>query len=268
LGGGTGTTGGTGTSGNSSTSISGTIVNSQTGAPVTGTVAVALEGADPSDFAIMAQTTADAQGHFRFDNVQPSPRGWGWTIGVSAKSSDGTLFTPTLLVSHNQVNGSSGDAIEPGTDVGVITLIASPTGTVRGSISSQDSAGGPQSVDVSIDPLHVFVLDREFSVPWINGAPKVTTQAGGPGCGTQTGACATFTITLPTANASVALYDHTGNQFHTNGTGESYSAVFSASSTITGAADCNPSSIEREFGGFGPSRELGPIEAQFQSCTP
>jgi hypothetical protein len=165
-------------------------------------------------------------------------------------------------------NGSTGDAIEPGTDVGLITLIASPTGTVRGNISSQDAVGGPQSVNVSIDPVHVFVLDRHFGVPWINGAPKVTTHAGDPGCGTQTDACATFAFALPTANASVAIYDHTGNQFHTNGTGESYSAVFNASSTITGAADCNPASITKFFGGFGSSQELGPIEVQFQSCTP
>jgi hypothetical protein len=236
---------------------------------VSGTVAVALEGAPLSDFVIMAQTTADAQGHFRFDNVQPSPQGWGWTIAVSARSSDGTLFTPTLLVSHNVANGSTGDAIEPGTDVGVITLVASPTGTIRGNVFSQDPAGGPQSVNVSIDPMRVFVLDRHFSVPWIDGAPTFTTHAGDPGCGTQTDACSTFTITLPTANASVAIYDHTGNQFHTNGTGESYSAAFNASSTTNGAADCNPSSIQQHFGGFGSSREIVPTsQPHFQSCAP
>ena len=264
-GGGSGTT----TSGNSSTAISGTIVNSQTGVPVSGTVAVALEGAPLSDFVIMAQTTADAQGHFRFDDVQPSPRGWGWTIGVSARSSDGTLFTPTLLVSHNVANGSTGDAIEPGTDVGTITVVPSPTGTIRGSVFSQSSEGAPQSINVSVDPMRVFVLDRHFSVPWIDGAPKFTTHNGDPACGTQTDACSSFTITLPTANAWIAIYDQTGNQFHTNTTGESYSATFNASSTATGAQDCNPSSLEQFFGGFGSTSEIvANSQPHFQSCAP
>jgi hypothetical protein len=236
---------------------------------VNGTVAVALEGAPLSDFTIMAQTTADAQGHFRFDNVQPSPKGWGWTIGVSARSADGTLFAPALLVSHNVANGSTGDAIEPGTDAGTITLIASPTGTIRSSIFSQNPAGLPQSVKVSIDPMRVFVLDRHFSVPWIDGAPAFTTHDGDPACGTQSDACSLYTITLPTANAWVAIFDRSGNQFHTNGTGESYSAAFNATSTTTGAADCNPSSIDEFFGGFGSSREIVPnSQPHFQSCTP
>jgi hypothetical protein len=117
--------------------------------------------------------------------------------------------------------------------------------------------------------MRVFVLDRHFSVPWIDGAPTFTTRDGDPACGTQSDACSPFTITLPTANAWVAIFDHTGNQFHTNGTGESYSAVFNASSTTTGAPDCNPSSLVQYFGGFGSSREIVPTsQPHFQSCTP
>ncbi|HKT24348.1 MAG TPA: carboxypeptidase-like regulatory domain-containing protein [Terriglobales bacterium] len=250
----------------SSSSITGTVVNSQTGAPVNGTVAVALEGANPSDFSIAMQTTADAQGHFRFDNVGPSPRGWGWTIAVSARSSDGTLFAPALLVSHNIAN-SGGDAIEPGTNAGTISLVASPKGTVHGNMFSQDSAGQSQSVSVVIAPVNVFVLDREFAVPWVDSPPKFTTNDSS--CGTQSDACAPYAITLPTANAWVALFDHGGNQFRTSGTGESYSALFSASSIASGTPDCNPSSFEIFFGGFGNTQQItASSQPHFQSCTP
>ena len=127
----------------------------------------------------------------------------------------------------------------------------------------------PQSVKVTIDPLHVFVLDRHFSVPWIDGAPTFTTHNGDQACGTPTDACSPYSITVPTANAWVAIYDHSGNQFRTNTTGESYSAAFNASSTVSGAADCNPSSLELFFGGFGSAREIvANSQPHFQSCTP
>ena len=268
-GGSTGSGGGSSAGGgNSATSISGTVVNSQTGAPVNGIVAVALEGA-VSDFTIRAQTTADAQGHFRFDNVQPSPNGWGWTIGVAARSSDGTLFAPTLLISHNHALGSTGDAIEPGIDVGIITLTPSPKGTLRGNVFSQDAAGMPQSVNVIIDPLNTFVLDRHFSVPWIDGAPKLTTNPGDSACGTQSDACSQYALTVPTANVWLAMYDHSGNQFSRSSTPQDYSAIFSATSTTTGAADCNPSSISQFFGGFGGNSEIvANSQPHFQGCTP
>ena len=264
---GTSNGGSSGGSDNSS-SITGTVVNLQTGAPVNGTVAVALEGANPSDFSVAMQTTADAQGRFRFDNVGPSPRGWGWTIAVSARSSDGTLFAPALLVSHNITNGGVGDAIEPGTNAGTISLVASPKGTVHGNMFSQNSAGQPQSVSVLIAPVNVFVLDREFAVPWIDAPPKFSTHDD-PSCGTQSDACASYAITLPTANAWVALFDHNGNQFRISGTGESYSALFSASSTASGTPDCNPSSFEIFFGGFGNAQEItASSQPHFQGCTP
>ena len=263
-----GSSGGSGAGGgNSATSISGTILNSQTGVPVSGTVAVALEGADPSDFSIFAQTIADAQGQFRFDNVVPSPHGWGWTIGVSAKSSDGTLFAPTLLVSAT-IAGRSGDAIEPGTDVGAITLVPSPTGTIRGNIFSQNVDGMPQSVNVLIDPMWGFALDRNFTIPWIDGAPKFTTHDSDPACGTQGYACSVYTITMPTANVWLATYDRNGNQFHTSGTPVSYKADFNASSVKTGASDCLPATLLQHWGGFGSKQEIvASADPHFQSCS-
>ncbi|HKR30632.1 MAG TPA: hypothetical protein VJT08_09145 [Terriglobales bacterium] len=74
---------------------------------------------------------------------------------------------------------------------------------------------------------------------------------------------------LPTANAWVALFDHNGNQFRTSGTGESYSALFSASSTASGTPDCNPSSFDIFFGAFGNAQEItASSQPHFQSCTP
>jgi hypothetical protein len=272
--GGSGTSGGstggtTGGSGDSATSISGTIVNSQTGAPVNGTVAVGLEGANPSDFTIMAQTTADAQGHFVFNDVQPSPRGWGWTIAVAAESSDGTMFAQTLLVSHNLVSGGSGDAIEPGTDVGTITLSPSPSGKIEGTVFSDNSSGAGQSVNVTIDPLRTFTFDRHFSVPWLSGAPQFTTKNDDLACAGESSACSTFVLTVPTARVWVAIFNHTGNQFQSvTGGGNDYSAIFNATSPGNGTPDCNPSSAEHFFMGPDASGNSSNNLVHFQSCTP
>ena len=267
---GSGSTGGnTGGSGSSSTSISGTVVNSQTNAPVSGTVAVALEGANPSDFTIMAQTTADAEGHFHFDNVQPSPRGWGWVVAVAAKSTDGTLFAPTLLLPANSlVATSNGDTIEPGIDVGTITLMPSPAGTIHATIESQDAAGMPQDVNVSTDSLRTFTFDRHYEVPFLSAPPQFATRAGDPSCDGATASCTTFSMTLPSANVWYALYSHNGNQFKSFGHPDDYSSLLTAHST-TGATDCNPPTRE----GFlrfdsDPPTTTPPSPISFQNCVP
>ena len=267
-GGGMGSGGGTGSGTGSATSITGTVVNSQTNAPVNGTVAVALEGPTPSDYTIIAQTTADAQGHFRFDNASSSDG--GWTIAVAAQSSDGTIFAPTLLFSGGSLaDNDPGDKIEPGTDVGTITLMPSPTGKIRGDIFSQNSAGLPQNVKVTIDPLRTFTRDRHFSVPWLNGPPQSTTTAGDPGCGTQADSCSPFELTVPTANVWWALFNHNGNHFQSFSQPDDYSAIFSATSTTTGAPDCNPPSLEQFFAQFDSNNvSISPSQPHFQNCTP
>ena len=255
--------------GTSASSISGTVVDSQTGEPVRGTVVVALEGSN-SDYTIRATTMPDAAGHFRFDNVGPSPRGWGWVIAVAAKNSDGTWFAPTLLLPDNSLFGhGGGDTIEPGIDVGTITLTPSPAGTISGTIDSENAAGMPQDANVSMDSLRTFTFDRHFDVPFLSGPPQFATHAGDASCAGKNASCTSFTLAVATANVWYSLYSHNGNQFKSFGQPNDYSSLLTAHSTSTGAEDCNPST-QPGFWRFDsdppPQGAASPI--LFQNCTP
>ena len=254
---------GSGGSGNSATSISGTVLNAQTDAPVNGTVVVALESG-PSDYTVAMSTSADAQGHFRFDNVTPTD--YPWLIAVSAKSSDGTVFAPTYLVSGNSLAWSSpGDQIKAGTDVGTITVMSSPTTKLTYTVTSQNSASEAQDVNVTGDPLSSFTFDRFIAVPWLTSAPTFATHAGDPACANQPESCATLSITVPTARVWWAVYDHNGNQFKPWGTPNNFKLTFSATSEKTGAQDCNPST---QPGYSGNLDSPSPSAVHFQGCTP
>lgn len=179
------------------------------------------------------------------------------------------MFAQTLLVSQHVAGSGSGDAIEPGTDVGTITLSPSPSGKIEGTVFSDDSSGAAQSVNVTIDPLRTFTFDRHFAVPWLSGAPQFTTKSDDPACAGQSSACSTFVLTVPTARVWVAIFNHAGNQFQSfAGGGNDYSAIFSATSAGNGTPDCSPSSVEEFFMGPDASGNSSNNVVHFQGCTP
>src|SRR5690242_16743133 len=186
---------GSGTGSSSPGSISGTVINATTGAPVTGKVVVGLESGfgDPT---ILRTVSADAQGHFRFDSVEPAEN--GWMIAVSASSSDGNLFAVSYLVSAGPpINQSSqGDQIVVGTDVGNIAVFPSAATTLTGTVTSQDSAGASQDVEIATDPLRTFTFDRNIQVPWLNVPTPFSTSATKTGCSSQ-GSCGSYQLQVP-----------------------------------------------------------------------
>ena len=234
-------------------------MNGLTGAPVTGTAVIGLESGF-GDPVIVSTTTADAQGHFQFPSVSPAEN--GWMLAVSARSADGSLFAVSYLISAGPpVNQSSqGDQIVAGTDVGNISVFPSATTSLTGTVTSQNSAGAPQDVNVAINPLRTFTFDRNVQVPWINVPAQVGTSADNSGCNSP-GACATYHLQVPSANVEWAVYNHSGNQFQPFSAPNNYSVLLFALSQSTGDPDCNPSSLEARPGSSS-------FEAHFVNCGP
>lgn len=257
-----GATGGTssGAGSSSSSSISGTVINAMTGAPVTGKAVVALESGfgDPQ---ILRTVTADAQGHFSFDSVEPAAN--GWMIAVSASSSDGSLFAVSYLVSAGApVNQSSqGEQIVAGTDVGNIAVFPSATQTLTAVVTSQDSSGADQDVEVAINPLRTFTFDRNVQVPWLNVPTPFSTSATTPGCDSQ-GSCGMSQLQVPSGTVEWSVYDHNGNHFHPFAAPNNYSLLINAHSKSTGDPTCNPHTLEAV------PQNSNFANAHFTNCTP
>lgn len=251
---------GSGTGSSSPGSISGTVINAMTGAPVTGKVVVGLESGfgDPT---ILRTVTADAQGHFRFDSVEPAAN--GWMIAVSASSSDGSLFAVSYLVSAGApVNQSSqGDQIVAGTDVGNIAVFPSATKTLTVIATSQDASGASQDIEVAVNPLRTFTFDRDVQVPWLNVPTPFSTSATTTGCDGP-GSCGMQQLQVPSGTVEWAVYDHNGNHFQPFTAPNNYSLLVNAHSKSTGDPTCNPHTLEAI------PNDSSFADAHFTNCTP
>ena len=251
---------GSGTGSSSPGSISGTVINAMTGAPVTGKVVVGLESGfgDPT---ILRTVSADAQGHFRFDSVEPAAN--GWMIAVSASSSDGSLFAVSYLVSAGPpVNQSSqGDQIVAGTDVGNIAVFPSATKALTVIVTSQDSTGASQDIEVAVNPLRTFTFDRNVQVPWVNVPTPFSTSATTTGCDSQ-GSCGMQQLQVASGTVEWAVYDHNGNHFQPFTAPNNYSLLVNAHSKSTGDPTCNPHTLEAI------PRDSSFADAHFTSCMP
>lgn len=240
--------------------ISGTVINAMTGAPVTGKVVVELESGfgDPMT---VCTVNADAQGHFLFDTVEPAAN--GWLLAVSASSSDGSLFAVSYLVSAGvPINESSqGDQIVAGTDVGNIAVFPSGATALTGTVTSQDSTGASQDVEVAVNSLRTFTFDRNLQVPWVNVPTPFSTSANKTGCGSQ-GSCGAYQLQVPSGTVEWAVYDHNGNHFQPFSERNNYSVLLNAHSKSTGDPTCNPHTLEAT------QHDSNFYEAHFTSCTP
>lgn len=238
-------------------------MNGVTGAPVTGKVVVALESGfgDPK---VVMTTTADANGHFEFDNVTPADN--EWMLAVAARSSDNSLFAVTYLVDTNEASSSQrGDRIAAGTNVGTITVMPSTTTDLKATVTSQNADGGTQNVNITVEALRTFTFDRNVQVPWLDAPPQFSTLAN-EHCDIQGASCGDFDLRVPSARIWWAVYDHNGNKFQQFTAPNMYSVLISAFSQSTGAPDCNPSTVERVF--LDSASGQGTPHVDFTNCTP
>ena len=212
---------------------------------------------------VLMQTIADAQGHFQFDNVSQRVS----AIMTSAIGSDGTLYTPALLLS-NDLSGSSGDPIVPGTDVGTIALQhSSTTGFMDGTVSSSDAENNnPVSVRVTASLMTTFTLDRPFPVALPIPPQKFKTDTAVISCGDGHGACAAYTFQVPTDRLQRAFYSHSGYSFAPVSERPNYAPIFSAFSLDSGQPDCSPSTIKQFGGAVNPGGTVVVATDKFQNC--
>jgi hypothetical protein len=259
----------------SNAAITGRVVD-QSGAPIAGNVVVALERPG-GDFSIFMQTTADAHGHFRFNNVpafQSNGTTNNYAIMVAARAahdpgtapgSPGSFYSPALLLSGNGVFGP-GDPIVPGTDVGTITLFFTGQGDVSGSVTSTDSTQKiPVPIHVKFAPSRIFTLDFFFEYPWIGAPPELTTK---PGASCPAGtACGNFDFfPIPTSPVEQAVFSKAGYTFLASQTSPNFQFNLNAFSLLNGQPECNPSSMALFDNALTPDAGSAAGTAQFTGC--
>ena len=261
------------TPGPSNAAITGRVVD-PSGIPVVGTVVVDLERGG-GDFFTFMQTTADAQGRFRFDNVPPlPPQSTGYAIMVAARAAHdpgtapgtpGSFYAPALLVPGGGPF-VPGDPILPGTDIGTIQLRFTTQGDIEGSVTSTDSTQKvPIPIHVQLAPMRIFTLDFIFDYPWIGAAPQFNT-ASGASCPAGT-ACASFQIApIPTDRVEQAIFSKAGYTFAPSQNPANFILTFNAFSVVTGKPDCDPPSNQLFANTLTPDTgtKVGP--AAFTGC--
>ena len=257
----------------SNAAITGRVVD-PSGVPVVGTVVVDLERGG-GDFFTFMQTTADAQGRFRFNNVPPLPaQSTGYAIMVAARAahdpgtapgSPGSFYAPALLLPGNGVFGA-GDPIVPGIDVGTIGLRFTSQGDMEPSATSTDSSGTvPVPIKVKIAPMRIFTLDFLFDYPWIGPAPTFQT-APGPSCPAGT-ACGGITLNVvPESAVEQAVFSKAGNTFAPSQTAPNFVLPMNAISLLNGQPDCNPSEVDLFANTLNPDAATPVGPAAFTSC--
>ena len=261
------------TPGPSNAAITGRVVD-PSGVPVVGTVVVDLE-VGGGDFFTFMQTTADAQGRFRFNNVPPQPaQSTGYAIMVAARAahdpgtapgSPGSFYAPALLVPGGGPF-VPGDPIVPGTDIGTIQLRFTSQGNIAGSATSTDSTQKvPVPIHVRLAPMRIFTLDFIFDYPWIGAAPQFNT-APGAACPAGT-ACGSFQLTpVPTDRVEQAIFSKTGYTFAPSDNPANFILPLNAFSLLNGKPDCNPTSNQLFANALTPDAGTTVGPAVFTGC--
>jgi hypothetical protein len=257
----------------SNAAITGRVVD-PSGVPVVGTVVVDLERGG-GDFFTFMQTTADAQGRFRFNNVPPlPPQSTGYAIMVAARAAHdpgtapgapGSFYAPALLVPGGGPF-VPGDPILPGTDIGTIQLRFTSQGDIEGSVTSTDSTQKvPVPIHVKFPPMRVFTLDFVFDYPWVGAAPQLTT-APGTNCPAGT-SCASFQLSpVPTDRVEQAIFSKAGYTFAPSDNPANFILTLNAFSLLNGKPDCNPPSIQLFANTLAPDAGTNVGPAAFTGC--
>ena len=201
--------------------IRGQIVDSQTGAPISGgTVTVALEQPDGTGTdVVFTQESPDASGHFSFARL---PLATSFDVVAVAVSGSGTAYNATVVV-----------GVPAGSNVGAIPLIAETGGAtglakIEGFVTAA-APSGPSTIRATVSAIQTIDLIDGISVP-VN-VPQTVTLAGAstrpitipgepgtsanvlvqsssacPAAASRGVNCASYMMMVPGSNPSVALF--------------------------------------------------------------
>jgi hypothetical protein len=215
-------------------SLTGTVVDSVSKAPITGTVVVALEQPDPNGIdRVVMETLADAQGNFSFCPLPPGT----YDVVVSAITNSGATYASTVTT-----------GVQPGNALGNVPVIAvSGTSTapaiLAGTVSTQNGTNGSTSADITVSALQQFASGSSAltaTMPLAADSASVLsleTQSGSS-CMPNT-ACVSFNLPVAAANPNVGAFSASGTTYSQSSGSVSY--VVDAMAFVPqsgGTADC------------------------------
>jgi hypothetical protein len=229
--------------------ITGKVVDSGTGAPISGSVQVAIEQPDPTGVdRILMQTVADSNGNFNFC---PLPTGM-FDIVVVAIGPTNMPYNATAVLN-----------VPNGTNLGTIPLIAEVAAAApavfQGFVTATNGAAAG-TIDVSLSALQTAPTGATTTlqitiplqtIPATNTTPEVDSTglvsvSAGTSC--LTGApvkanCAQYTLVVPASNPSVGIFSSSGTTYSTPAAGVVLFTVDARAAVPLsgGTADCSPS---------------------------
>jgi hypothetical protein len=204
----------------SNAAISGQIVDSQTGAAISGgEVIVALEQPDGTGTdVVFTQTKADDSGHFSFRALPPA----AFDVVAVATNGSGVAYDATVVV-----------GVPVGTNVGAIPVVAED-GDSNGparivGVVTATSGSAPSSIRATLAAIQTISLGSGFALPvevaqtvTISGADTrpitipseegtsadllVRSRSDCPASASPSVNCGQYTIVVPGSNPSVAIY--------------------------------------------------------------
>jgi len=232
--------------------ISGQIIDAVTKAPISGNVLVAIEQPDTTGVdRIMMETTADANGNFRFC---PLPTG-SFDIVAVAVGPGNLPYNATSAL--NIPNGTNLGAIPLQPETGATApatlqgFVTATTGTAAASADvsvsalQQVSFGSPAAMRQITIPLEAISATQTTSAVSSTGLVSITASTT---CPTGTPAntnCAQYTLVVPASNPSVGVFSSSGFTYSTPAAAPVPFTVDARAAIPNsgGAADCSPSEI-------------------------
>jgi len=223
-----------------STSINGSVVDSATGAHISGTAIVALEQRDTTTGydRVFMSTLTDSSGNFVFC---PLPSGT-YDVVVVARSAAGVVYSPTVVT-----------GVTTGSAVGVVSMHALPAvsaaaASLQGVVTTQTGASAGTVADVQLSFLEPVSSTLTVTIPLLptatqSSAVLALTTASGGSCASGTD-CIGYTVQLPAGAAFVGAFSAGGTTVTQSSLAASYMvngiALLPSSG---GTTDCSPGEV-------------------------
>lgn len=229
-------------------------MDSATGQPVNGTVYVALEALQNSNYHTIASQQPDSSGNFDFKNVTANSSLILVVTAMNNQDLFDDFYVPYILAGSDNAPNGAGSAIKPGTNVGTLSISFAPGPDAEElDVAMQSSTSGGGAVPITVNfTATTFQLDRhiDFQLPFI--PDPVTTQVNGPGCSAGT-ACATGKVYLPTSAPTIQYFQ----AMQIQGNPPSYAVFANATIPNSKTPDCQPPTQEMDLNADRPGQTVG-----------
>ena len=232
--------------------VSGQVIDAVTKTPITGNVLVAIEQPDSTGVdRIMMETTADANGNFRFC---PLPTG---TFDIVAVAVGANNLPYNATVALNIPNGTNLGTIPLQPETGATApatlqgFVTATTGTAAASVDvsvsalQQVSFGSPAVMRQVTIPLESIQATGTTSAVSSTGLISPTTNTTCPTGAPANTNCAQYTLVVPASNPSVGVFSSSGFTYSTPAAAPVPFTVGARAAVPNsgGTADCSPSEI-------------------------